>query len=142
MPGYSVFKPDFNTGGTAAAAGIGSIAGLPWNIVLPIALSFITSFFGDDEDYYGEASKMKSALDRLGLQEPYKSPFLPGLDKVTLQAILNQMKRSGNWGWPGGKQMDMSFIMDFLDEVSRGGIQQQRTPIPYPISLRRRRGGL
>jgi len=116
MPGYSVFKPDFATGGTAAAAGIGSIAGLPWNIVLPIALSFITSFLDGDseEDEFLRLMNAKKNMQALGMRQPYRSPNLPAIDRITMQAILNRLKRSGNWGWPGGKEMDLSFLDDYL----------------------------
>ena len=106
-----------NTAGTAAAGAAGG--GLPWSIILPIALSFFTSLFGENkEDKKREdALEMQQLLQQMGLNQPYQSPYLPGMDKVSVQAILNQLGRSGNWGWPEGKGMDMSFIQDLLRDI-------------------------
>jgi len=108
----------------AGAAG----GGLPWKTLLPILLSFFSSGFlggGNDPEVDAilkrlEMQKSMQGLQGLGLNPPYQSPNLPQLDEVTLQAILNQMDRSKNWGWPGGKQLDMSFIGDLLGNLGGG----------------------
>jgi hypothetical protein len=40
--------------------------------------------------------------------------MIGGLDRVTAQAVLNNMKRTSNLGYPGGQGMDTSFIDEFL----------------------------
>ena len=110
----------FNTAGTAATGAAGAAAGgLPWGILLPIALSFFTSLFGENEEdkKREDALEMQKLLQQMGLNQPYQSPYLPGMDKVSVKAILNQLGRSGNWGWPEGKGMDMSFIQDLLGDI-------------------------
>ena len=104
--------------GLQAAEGAAA-GGLPWGILLPIALSFFTSLFGENEEEKKreDALKMQQLLQQMGLNQPYQSPYLPGMDKVSVQAILNQLGRSGNWGWPEGKGMDMSFIQDMLGDI-------------------------
>ena len=108
----------------AGAAG----GGLPWNIMLPILLSFFSSQFGGGNDPEVDAilkklemQKNMQMFQQMGMKPPYQSPNLPGMDKVSVQAILNQLSRSGNWGWPEGKGMDMSFIEDLLGNMGSGG---------------------
>ena len=116
----------FNTAGTAAAGAAGG--GLPWKIMLPMLLSLFSSGFlggGNDPEVDAilkklEMQKSMQGLQGLGLNPPYQSPNLPQLDEVTLQAILNQMNRSKNWGWPGGKGLDMSFIENLLGDLGTG----------------------
>lgn len=112
------------------ATGIGSIAGLPWNIMLPIVISFFTSLLSGEEDELTKALEMQQNLGTLGLEPPYRSPFLAGLDRTTLQAILNQMGRSANWGWPAGKRMDLSFIEDFLADIPNLATRRKRPLLP------------
>jgi len=124
MPGLSAGLA--NTAGTAAAGAAGG--GLPWKIMLPMLLSFFSSGFlggGNDPEVQAildklEMDKKMQSFRQMGLNPPYQSPNLAGLDEVTLQAILNQMNRSKNWGWPGGKQLDMSFIGDLLGNLGGG----------------------
>jgi len=115
-----------NTAGTAAA-GAAAGGGLPWNIMLPILLSFFSSQFGGGNDPEVDAilqklemDKMGQSLQGMGLTPNYRSPNIGALDDVSLQAILNQMNRSKNWGWPEGKQLDMSFIGDLLGDLGGG----------------------
>jgi len=137
----------FNTAGTAGAGAAGAAAGgLPWGILLPIALSFFTSLFGENEEdkKREDALEMQKLLQQMGLNQPYQSPYLPGMDKVSVQAILNQLGRSGNWGWPEGKGMDMSFIQDMLGNIPNLSAPSpelpiRRLPTRYNPGLGRRR---
>ena len=125
----------FNTAGTAGTAAAGAAAGgLPWTILLPIALSFFTSLFGENEEdkKREDALKMQQLLQQMGLNQPYQSPYLPGMDKVSVQAILNQLGRSGNWGWPEGKGMDMSFIQDMLGNIPNLSAPSSALPTQKP----------
>jgi len=131
-PGFSGL---FNTAGTAAQGAAGAAAGgLPWGILLPIALSFFTSLFGENEEdkKREDALKMQQLLQQMGLNQPYQSPYLPGMDKVSVQAILNQLGRSGNWGWPEGKGMDMSFIQDMLRDIPNLSAPPATSPMQRP----------
>ena len=118
MPGISSLP------GLQAAASTG---GLPWNIILPIALAYFSNLFSDNDPEVDavlqklEMDKYAQTLRGMGMSPPYRSPHLAGLDTATLKAILNQLNRSKNWGWPGGKQLDMSFITDLLGNVGSGG---------------------
>ena len=141
LPGLA----NLGAGASGAAAG-----GLPWGILLPIALSFFTSLFGDSEEEkqrkewdlkQEDMLKMQQLLQQMGLNKPYQSPYLPGMDKVSVQAILNQLGRSGNWGWPEGKGMDMSFIQDMLRDIPNLSAKPRlptRTPAPFIPSFTRR----
>lgn len=135
------------SGAAAAAAGnspwgtlggVGSLGGLPWNIILPIAISLIQSLVSGKKDtpqYKGE--EMKAALDAMGLQpqEPaYRSPYTGGVDDTLFQALLNNAKRSGNWGYPEGQQNDYGFINEILARYE--GVQGAMpgapvTPAPF-----------
>lgn len=105
-----------------AVSGIGSLggagAGSPWSWLIPILVALMPSLFGGEEDEEREAMKRamegKRIAEGMGLTPPYQSPYLPGIDKTVMQAILNNLQRTSNWGWPAGKQMDTSFIEQAL----------------------------
>lgn len=83
------------TPGTAAAAASGMS---PYTLPLTILLSLLPALFGNR----GRAD-MKRAIAYLKPKQPmYMSPNLPMMDQTTMNAILNQLGRTQNWGWPGG----------------------------------------
>lgn len=102
----------------AGAAGVGATAaGFPvW--LIPIIISLLGTMF--EKDPLEEAQELKSQMGILGFKQPYQSPYAEKLDPVMLQALLAQMGRTSNWGWPAGKGMDTSFIMDALEQLRAG----------------------
>lgn len=114
--------------GSLAAGAAAGIAGVPWSIIIPIAISLLGDLFGKEEDPLTGAMDLKRQMDILGFKEPYRSPYLAGADRTMYQALLNQMKRTANWGWPAGMGMDTSFIEDALAQFvpGPGGIRQIR----------------
>lgn len=110
-----------------SGAGAGAAAGgFPWSIIIPIVISLMGGMFSDEEDEYGESMRRgreaQNIFGRMGMKPPYQSPYLPGMDKTVMQALLNNLQRTSNWGWPAGKQMDTSFIEQALKSMSAGGI--------------------
>ena len=103
------------------ASAIGGAAGGPWSWLIPILVALIPSLFGGEEDEEREAMKRAAEAKRIaegmGLTPPYQSPYLPGIDKTVMQALLNNLQRTSNWGWPAGKQMDTSFIEQALSSL-------------------------
>lgn len=85
---------------------------MPWNIILPIALSFLGDLFGgnEEDEMMERGMKMQQLMRQLGFKAPYQSPYTKGTDTAVFQALINQMKRMGNFGYPQGMQMDMSFL--------------------------------
>jgi len=108
------------TMGMPATAGAAT-AGLPWSIILPIALSLMGSMFSKEKDPYEEAMQLKNQMAMLGFKPPYQSRYASTIDPVVAQALLAQLKRTANWGWPAGMGMDTSFIEDALANVGMGG---------------------
>ena len=79
--------------GAAAAGGAANPALLP----LTLLLSILPSLFGRR----GQRD-MSSLIQSLRPQQPlYMSPNLPAVDEAALKAVLNQMGRTQDWGWPG-----------------------------------------
>jgi len=120
----------------AGAAGAGAAAGtsaLPWSILIPILMSFLGSMFEKEKDPLEEAMNLKSQMGILGFKPPYQSPYAKGLDPVVLQALMAQLGRTANWGWPGGMGMDTSFIEEALGKIGAG-----RFGASLPGAIRRR----
>jgi hypothetical protein len=119
-----------NLGGLASLAGNAGAAaaggGLPWQLILPIAFSFLQSsgLFGGGGDEYGDmmdqARNVRMLMRQLGIQQPYRSPYLPEMDKTVAQAVLNNLRRYSNWGMPEGMTMDTSFIPDLTEMAGFG----------------------
>lgn len=103
-------------GGAGAAAGA---AGFPVALI-PIIISFLSAMFEKEKDPLEEAMNLKSQMGILGFKQPYQSPYAKGLDPIVLQALLAQLGRTSNWGWPSGMGMDTSFITDALNKIGVG----------------------
>ena len=79
--------------------GAGGAATSPWTIPLTLLLSFLPSLFGRRGQ-----KDMTSLIQYLKPTQPlYMSPNLPQVDDAALKAVLNQMSRTQNWGWPGAR---------------------------------------
>ena len=105
--------------------------GFPWAL-LPILVSFLGSLFGKEKDPLEEAMNLKSQMQILGFKQPYQSPYTKTIDPVVAKALLAQLGRTSNWGWPAGMGMDTSFIADALKNIGTGGL---------PGLIRRRQAG-
>lgn len=114
-------------GGTSlGAAGAGGILGMPWSIALPVILSVLgsTGIFGggdEDEQALEDAMRLRQQMSILGIPKPYQSPYLPQVDKTVFQALINQMNRTANWGWPAGMQVDTSWLQNLIPNIAGGG---------------------
>jgi len=134
-----------NTGGTAGTAAATTASGFPWSVLIAVLGSLLPSLgiFGgesEEEKSQREFEQQKELIKMLlAWQNPtYKSPYIPGVDKTMVQALMNQMKRSANWGYPAGMQMDTSFIDEFLKAIptipqNTGGVTN-----PLPGVLRQK----
>ncbi len=83
------------------AAGAEAVAGAanPWMLPLTLLLGILPSLFGRRGQ-----KDMTSLISYLRPKQPlYMSPNLPDVDKAALNAVLNQMNRTQDWGWPGGR---------------------------------------
>jgi len=70
----------------------------PYTLPLTLLLSLLPSLFNPR----GQRD-MSSLIQYLKPKQPlYMSPNLPGLDATTYNAVLNQLARTQNWGWPTG----------------------------------------
>ena len=111
LPGMGTLEQA--TGGLAEE-GTAAAAGFPWAI-LPVVVSLLQTIFKKTPTQ--EAEDLKKQLAILGLQTPYQSPYMSTMDPVVVKALLAQLGRTSNWGWPAGKQMDTSFIQDALANI-------------------------
>lgn len=107
-------------GGAAASAapvGAGGIGGLLSGLGsagLPMIIALLGSIFGGEEDeeleMYKRMQMMKKMMGGMGMQPPYQSPHLSQLDPVVAQALMNNMGRYANFGFPEGMQMPAGFL--------------------------------
>lgn len=105
---FSAFGSLGNLVGRSAAGGGG---GMPWSIILPIALSFLQSsgVFGETETERQDRL-YNELMNMIRPQYEYWGKQATGLNPIVMKALLEQFKRSANWGWPEGKGMDLGFL--------------------------------
>lgn len=79
---------------------LGNTAGAnPWTLPLTLILSLLPALFGRRGQ-----KDMSSLINYLKPSQPlYMSPNLPAVDEAALNAVINQMSRTQDWGWPGGR---------------------------------------
>jgi len=111
------------TAGTGAEGGAATTALPSW--IIPIAISLLQTLFKKSPE--DEAQDLKNQMATLGIKAPYQSPYLSQIDPVVLKALLAQMARTSNWGWPAGKGMDTSFIENALQNIRTGGVRLKQT---------------
>lgn len=104
----------------AAGAAAGGILGMPWSVVVPILLSVFGGLFEKEEDPLDEAMRMQQQMKTLGMKPPYQSPYLPQMNEAAMRAVLSQLGRTTNWGWPAGQQLDTSWIENMLANLPTG----------------------
>lgn len=116
------------------------MAPIPWNVIIPIAISLLSEMFEKEDDPLGDALTLKQQMDALGMkepQEPFRNPYLPQMSEAAFKAVLQQMQRTENWGWPEGQGQDMSWLQDMLANVqpaSSFGSGVTRKPITPRIT--------
>lgn len=75
--------------------------GLPWDLILSIGLSLISSLFGKSE------SKRKEEMfqDIFSFIKPEYGRYtglIKGIDPKISEALLRRLEQTKGWGWPGG----------------------------------------
>jgi len=87
------------------------MAGLPWQIIIPIAFSLLSSqgIFGGG-DRREEEDIRRADWERL-LRRLKSTQYVdPNFARTVLQALMNRMGRTSGWGWPAGMGQDLSFL--------------------------------
>jgi len=110
--------------GAAGAGAASGIFGIPWAILVPALLSVFGGLFEKKEDPVEEAMKMKQAMDAMGIQAPYQSPYLPQINEAAMKAVMAQLGRTANWGWPEGQGVDTSWIQDMISKIQPAAAYQ------------------
>ena len=95
-----------------------------WLILMGISL--LPELFKERKDPYEEALKLKTYMKMLGIEQPYQSRFAKIIDPVVAQALLAQLGRTSNWGWPSGMGIDTSFIQKALSGLRSAGLSRVR----------------
>lgn len=101
-------------GAPVGAGGIGSLLSGLGPAGLPLIIALLGSIFGGEEDeeleMYKRMQMMKKMMGTMGMKPPYQSPNLPQLDSTVMQALMNNLGRYANFGFPEGMQMDTGFL--------------------------------
>jgi len=115
--------------GAAGAAGTGGLS-LSWELLIPIVYSLLSSsgLLGGGQpsfdDRMDNARELQLLLRQLGIDKGYQSPYTGTMDKTVMQAVLNNMQRLGNWGWPSGMSMDTSYLSNALGDIGGGSTRR------------------
>ena len=88
-------------GATLPGAGGTAAAGMPWSIIIPAALSLLTSsgLFGETSSQK-QQRMMEELLAMIKPQQQYFSQQFQQFNPVVAEALQTQMGRTANWGWP------------------------------------------
>jgi hypothetical protein len=88
-------------GATLPGAGGAKTAGLPWAIIIPAALSLLTSsgLFGETSSQK-QQRMMEELLAMIKPQQEYFSQQFQQFNPIVAKALQTQMGRTANWGWP------------------------------------------
>ena len=88
------------------------------------AISELSKLLKKKDDPMEDARAMMANMSELGYpgtegggapqSEEYQNPYLPQMGSAAFQMIMNQLKRTSNWGWPEGQGMDTSWLDDLL----------------------------
>lgn len=114
----------------AAAGGAAGLAGIPWTILVPALLSIFGGLFEKEEDPLSDALDLQQQMRTLNINPPYQSPYLPQLNEAAFKAVMAQLGRTANFGWPEGQGIDLSFIQDILGSAPSGtGGTRRRLPV-------------
>ncbi len=91
-------------GATLPGAGGAAAAGMPWSIIIPAALSLLTSsgLFGETSSQK-QRRMMEELLEMIKPQQQYFADQFQQFNPVVAKALQAQMSRTENWGWPGGQ---------------------------------------
>ena len=135
-PTFGLTSPDY---GTTPVDGTTKTEAFPWAIVIPIVVSLLQTMFKKSPSQ--EAEDLKKQMAVLGLQTPYQNPYASTIDPVVLKALLAQLNRTSNWGWPAGKGIDTSFIQDALKNIGNINPLGIGTGQTMPTFLERLRQG-
>lgn len=117
-------------GGAASAAPVGAggllggLGGLG-SVALPLIISLLGGMVGGEEDeeveMFERMQMMKKMMGMMGMQKPYQSPYLSQIDPVVAQALMNNMGRYANFGFPEGMEMPADFLSNLPSFMAGSG---------------------
>jgi hypothetical protein len=104
-----------------------STQAFPWGLVLSLGIPLLKDLLGGEDDeeaqMFEKGMQMKNLLGMLGMKQPYQSPFTKAADQAVFNYLIQNMKRTGNWGWPSGMGIDLSFL-DQLPGLGGGRVKK------------------
>ena len=107
--------PLFDTTSTGLETGLQGASSMnPIGLAATLLSAIIPSLFGPTEQQKKrrDVNWMEQYLNRFYMPSPQR---VGAMTDVTTQAIMNNLGRAANWGWPSGAtSMDTSFLNDFL----------------------------
>ena len=79
------------------------MSGFPWEVVVPAALSLLTSsgLFGETSTQR-QRRMMEELLQMIKPQQEYLSGRFGEFDPYVAKALQAQLSRTRGWGWPEG----------------------------------------
>jgi len=91
----------FASGKAVPGAGAAATAGIPWAIIIPAALSLLTStgLFGETSSQR-QRRMMEELLALIKPQQQYFAEQFREYNPIVAKALQTQMARTANWGWP------------------------------------------
>lgn len=133
--GRSLFGDRFNVPPTtpstvspSASGGQTFLGKQRWDIMLPMLLSIFGGLFEKKEDPLSSAMEMMGMMNKLGIQQPYQSPYLPQMGEAAFRAAMNQLQQTSGWGWPADRQPagGTDWIRQMLENAPTGTPLDQR----------------
>ena len=99
---------------------------IPWQIIIPALISVLGEVLEKEPDPLEEALTLKQQMRTLGIKPPYQNPYLPQMSEAAFRAVMSQLGRTANWGWPEGQGIDLSWIESILASAPSGTGSRRR----------------
>lgn len=126
--------------GAAASAAAGGAAaaktGLnPLSILVPLGFQLLSGLFGGDDEEEQRMmeerrfDKIFALLKNLMGGQAQTRALADAANPAVLQALLNNMNRYSNWGWPEGMRVDNSMLASLLQNFPSVASSASSSPI-------------
>jgi len=97
---------------------------IPWAVIIPAVIAIVSELLEKSPEKKG--LEMQETLGGLGMKPPFQNQYLPQMSEAAMRAVMAQLGRTQNWGWPAGKQQDTGWIQEMIGQIEPA--------IPAPVT--------
>ena len=106
-PFWSMLGAPTGAGAGAAGAGIAGAGasaaaggGIPWSIIIPMAISAITSLLGGQSQEKKQQEAIEQVMSFLRPEYQRYTSGIQRIDPMIQKALMSRLDQTQGWGWP------------------------------------------